>query len=785
MTPYHEVGDKLVSNGYCAVPVVPGYKKPGIYSSGAWHAMPAWTTRYLSQLPNAIERHTWNRAPEAGVCVILGRSSGHLVAVDVDIDECVESVMAVLPETRFQKRGAKGLTLFYRSHIPPRPFDRVLDDGRRERMVDFLSEGRQTLLPPTLHPETGNPYEWVGEGRLEDSTISDMPWLPDNAIELIEAALAPFGYSKDRQPHRNPSSEPGKALEPTENANVFRELNEAALANLPAWVPWLGLYKLEKVGNGYKAVADWRSSTRGRPLNQRAQNLSLSPAGIKDFGADKGYTPIDLVMKAHTHDDFDRAFAWLNERVSVGLPPVEVRLKAKPAQVDVVASDEHEEPAPVAEAAAPEQEIKPWRRKPESIDLTSCPGLVGDIADWIVSTAEFQQPLLAIGSGLALVSVVCGRQIIGPTQSGTHLYIVGVAPTGAGKDWPMTAISRILDVAGMDRLVGPGRFTADSAIVHALTSSPRIVSLIDEIGQFLARGKSRSASTHEQGISALLRSLWSAGPGAMKMTGRANADAVTLYAPALTIFGVSTAGELFDNLTKADISNGLLNRFLILKNETRPSASTPKTMRHEIPDSIVDKLRAIKVRLGDLADSQFSGTGTTRLTAEPHHVPWASEEAEQAYQAIRVRVAAAMEADPRQEMYLARSAEMAVRIATVRAVGINPQAPAVTVDDLAWAEALVMQSVAQMFEEADEKVAENDRERYSKRVIRYLERVRKGESRKVAKTKRDIHGHIGTTVAVKYLTEILDGLISVGAIEEVDITDPSKHTKKVMGYRLV
>jgi hypothetical protein len=55
----------------------------------------------------------------------------------------------------------------------------------------------------------------------------------------------------------------------------------------------------------------------------------------------------------------------------------------------------------------------------------------------------------------------------------------------------------------------------------------------------------------------------------------------------------------------------------------------------------------------------------------------------------------------------------------------------------------------------------------------------------VAKTKRDIHGHIGTTVAVKYLTEILDGLISVGAIEEVDITDPSKHTKKVMGYRLV
>jgi hypothetical protein len=253
----------------------------------------------------------------------------------------------------------------------------------------------------------------------------------------------------------------------------------------------------------------------------------------------------------------------------------------------------------------------------------------------------------------------------------------------------------------------------------------------------------------------------------------------------LTIFGVSTAGELFDNLTKADISNGLLNRFLILKNETRPSASTPKTMRHEIPDSIVDKLRAIKVRLGDLADSQFSGTGTTRLTAEPHHVPWASEEAEQAYQAIRVRVAAAMEADPRQEMYLARSAEMAVRIATVRAVGINPQAPAVTVDDLAWAEALVMQSVAQMFEEADEKVAENDRERYSKRVIRYLERVRKGESRKVAKTKRDIHGHIGTTVAVKYLTEILDGLISVGAIEEVDITDPSKHTKKVMGYRLV
>jgi hypothetical protein len=191
------------------------------------------------------------------------------------------------------------------------------------------------------------------------------------------------------------------------------------------------------------------------------------------------------------------------------------------------------------------------------------------------------------------------------------------------------------------------------------------------------------------------------------------------------------------------------------------------------------------MRMGDLADAQFSGAGTTRLTAEPYHVPWASEEAEQAYQAMRERVTATMDADPRQEMFLARAAEMAVRVATVRAVGINPQAPAVTVDDLAWAEALVMQSVAHMFEDAEEKVVENDRERYSKRVTRYLDRARKKDGKKTAKTRRDIHQHVGTEVGVKYLSEILEGLVSVAAIEEVDITDPAKHTKKVMGYRLI
>ena len=65
----------------------------------------------------------------------------------------------------------------------------------------------------------------------------------------------------------------------------------------------------------YVAVADWRPSNTGKPLEQRGLNLSISTKGISDFGdGPKGYSPINFVMAAcGLGDDRGRAFMMLSD----------------------------------------------------------------------------------------------------------------------------------------------------------------------------------------------------------------------------------------------------------------------------------------------------------------------------------------------------------------------------------------------------------------------------------------------------------------------------------------
>jgi len=69
--------------------------------------------------------------------------------------------------------------------------------------------------------------------------------LPDNIAELLAAALTPFGYEPTEEHHRLVSGE---------GETYWREVNDTALKNLPAWVPDLRLPGTKKHGKGYRVL---------------------------------------------------------------------------------------------------------------------------------------------------------------------------------------------------------------------------------------------------------------------------------------------------------------------------------------------------------------------------------------------------------------------------------------------------------------------------------------------------------------------------------------------------
>ena len=219
----------------------------------------AIATDYLPTL----KREIWNDWPDAGVCVALNHE---LKAIDIDTDDpdLIKAILAALPDPDVKKRGSKGYTAYYRGSdaIVSKPFS-----IGKNRVLDLLAYGRQTVMPPTIHPDTGQPYRWLGSETLETVAIEYRPVLPDNIAELLAAALAPFGYEPEDEHHR---------LVAGDGENYWREVNDTALKNLSAWVPDLRIKGTKKHGQGYR--------DNGRVARRRERKRFHSPRRHQGLG---------------------------------------------------------------------------------------------------------------------------------------------------------------------------------------------------------------------------------------------------------------------------------------------------------------------------------------------------------------------------------------------------------------------------------------------------------------------------------------------------------------------
>jgi len=315
-SPYARVGAKLVDQGYSAIPCRPDSKVPGIFTPfGAWKNQLDWT-QYCERLPVDIEVELWSTWPDAGVCIALGGEHG-LIAVDIDTDDpaIVAAIEAALGDLSFvQKAGRKGFTLFYRAG--PAVVSRAFSING-ERVLDLLCKGKQTVIPPTIHKDTGEPYRWLS-GTLEHVAPENLPVLPDEVAARLGAALAPFGYEA-----------PVERPQPVgEGDGAWDDVKAMALANLDAWVPHLGIDAKRRGKNGWRGIARWR--------NGDGMNVSFHPTGIKDYGdGDRGMSAIDVVMDAMGLD-FADAVDWLKDKLGIQDPPLlhfEFRRKAGEAEV--------------------------------------------------------------------------------------------------------------------------------------------------------------------------------------------------------------------------------------------------------------------------------------------------------------------------------------------------------------------------------------------------------------------------------------------------------------------
>jgi len=159
-------------------------------------------------------------------------------------------------------------------------------------------------------------------------------------VEMIEGILKECGYELDEA---RLSAVNGNGRDDTDSP--YRAINDYALKNLEAWAKDLPIHRLQRQRGRYASftgVAQWRTSTRhGTDLDKRDSNLKICSSGIRDFGDNRGYTPLDLVMAAKGIE-LKEAFDWLDEKLgwSTGGPEIDVEaVRAKQAEKERVDSE--------------------------------------------------------------------------------------------------------------------------------------------------------------------------------------------------------------------------------------------------------------------------------------------------------------------------------------------------------------------------------------------------------------------------------------------------------------
>lgn len=211
-------GRALLGNGYLIIPIKPGHKRP---------ALDNWQTARLGAAD-------LTRYPQHGVGVLCGQGAQPVAAIDVDtMDEglavrfvawCQEHLGATCERVGF----APKILLAYRAEAEGwgKATGAWFEDlgGARHRL-EVLGKGQQ-FVAYHIHPDTGEPYEWVDLfGGLEAMQARDLPIITEAQVEEAlqvfeamaeEAGLVRVSGSKNKAGGMTsaPSDDPLMAYEP-------------------------------------------------------------------------------------------------------------------------------------------------------------------------------------------------------------------------------------------------------------------------------------------------------------------------------------------------------------------------------------------------------------------------------------------------------------------------------------------------------------------------------------------------------------------------------------------
>ena len=534
--------------------------------------------------------------------------------------------------------------------------------GRLDVHVDTRADGGYVIAPPSVLAEE-KPYRWA-RGMEMDERRGSLPFPPDWLIEELEA------LANGREPGSRTHTVAAVASSTPAGNPIPSGQRNATLARLAGNMRRVGMSEPEIAAALQRANAD-----RCVPPLQDREVARITASVAR-------YEP-DEVAVALAENHWDQMY-----------------------QEEADEANEHDDPGPIPDR------------------LLRVPGFISDVMEYTLSTAPYPEPTLAFGGAISLQGMLAGRKVRDEGDNRTNLYVLGLANSGAGKDYPRKVNQRILFEVGMTDCLGD-TFASGEGIEDRLFLNPSMLFQTDEIDGLMTKINQARDGRHEAIMNVLLK-MYTSSNSVYPMRVKAGKEANVIDQPCLCIFGTAIPKHYYEALSLKMLTNGFFARMLIL--ETGKRGKGQESVVGKLPDSILD--------VASWWAEQGAGPGGNleEWHPEPRIIPH-TQEAREVLRELRMRADqeyshAEDRGDPAGMAIWARANEKARRLALIYACSANHQSPVIDEQAARWAGEFVDHQTRRMLFMADDHVSENDFDARCKAVVTTLRewRAKHGDS---------------------------------------------------------
>jgi hypothetical protein len=436
------------------------------------------------------------------------------------------------------------------------------------------------------------------------------------------------------------------------------------------------------------------------PEGQRNETLTRLAGTMRRVGMSQ-----EEISAALLQANSDRCHPPLHDKEVVRIAASVARYE--PDQISVAITENHWAQL-FAEESPPENDHDPG---PIPEELLRVPGFIAELMDHCLATAPYPNVALAFGGALVMLGFLSARRVRDPGDNRTNLYLLALAHSSAGKDWPRKLNREIAHQVGLADGMGE-RFASGEGIQDALLRSPAMLFQTDEIDGLL-QSINKSKDGRYENIMGTLLTLYSSANTVFPMRRKAGEEAPSaIDQPCLSIFGTAIPNHYYAALSERMLTNGLFARMIILESSKRGKGQEPRIS--PIPERLLET--------ASWWANYFPGAGNLRST---HPVPQIVPQS-QAAKAILVEARESAEAEYERceagddavgTTVWGRVSEQARKLALLYAVSERHQDPEIGRQAASWAVELVMHQTRRMLYMAGTRTSDGEFDQRCRQVL--------------------------------------------------------------------